>query len=128
MSFYSFFIHLTPTPLLFALFPIHLFLSFSPKFIFCYSRFLSLKSYFTFIFTRSPFTFFALLDIDECVSQPCQNNATCIDGINSYTCDCKPGYTGTLCEPGNHLTHSLKLDNVSERAVSRKSKVEKKSF
>jgi len=38
------------------------------------------------------------IDIDECASEPCQNDATCLDGINSFTCDCLPGFTGRLCE------------------------------
>ena len=38
------------------------------------------------------------LDIDECLSNPCYNNATCNDGIDSYTCSCNTGYTGSLCE------------------------------
>ena len=29
---------------------------------------------------------------------PCRNGATCIDGVNSYTCNCSPGYEGTDCE------------------------------
>ncbi|KAI8512856.1 calcium ion binding [Branchiostoma belcheri] len=35
---------------------------------------------------------------DECSSAPCQNNATCQDQANGFTCQCVPGYTGTLCE------------------------------
>ena len=27
----------------------------------------------------------------------CQNGAKCIDGINSYTCECPPTYTGEYC-------------------------------
>ena len=42
-------------------------------------------------------------DIDECASSPCQNGGTCIDGINSYTCNCVPGHTGDNCEIGNIL-------------------------
>lgn len=41
------------------------------------------------------------VDIDECVSSPCQNNGTCHDGINGYTCECFPGYTGVFCEIGS---------------------------
>ena len=30
---------------------------------------------------------------------PCQNNGTCIDGINDYTCDCTDtGFEGDHCE------------------------------
>ncbi|XP_078661238.1 uncharacterized protein LOC144905439 [Branchiostoma floridae x Branchiostoma belcheri] len=39
-------------------------------------------------------------DIDECASDPCQYNGTCVDGVNSYTCQCVPGFTGDNCENG----------------------------
>lgn len=38
------------------------------------------------------------VDIDECDSEPCQNNATCSDLIKDYNCTCAPGYTGKNCE------------------------------
>lgn len=37
-------------------------------------------------------------NIDECESNPCQFNGTCIDGINGYNCSCIPGITGDNCE------------------------------
>ncbi|XP_052803933.1 adhesion G protein-coupled receptor E2-like isoform X2 [Mya arenaria] len=37
-------------------------------------------------------------DIDECSSAPCQNEATCVDNVNKYTCTCKAGYHGVNCE------------------------------
>jgi hypothetical protein len=37
-------------------------------------------------------------DIDECVSSPCQNGGTCMDGVNGYTCTCVADYHGTHCE------------------------------
>ena len=39
-------------------------------------------------------------DIDECASNPCVNDATCVDNVNGYTCNCAVGYTGTHCEQG----------------------------
>eukprot|EP00064_Thunnus_orientalis_P000667 superscaffoldBa00000036_g668 len=36
-------------------------------------------------------------EIDECLSQPCKNNATCTDLLNSYKCLCSPGWTGVDC-------------------------------
>ena len=44
---------------------------------------------------------FIFVDIDDCESNPCQNGATCVDGIDSYTCTCVPGFTGHDCETGN---------------------------
>ena len=45
------------------------------------------------------FLFFILLsDIDECDSNPCQNDGQCVDGVNSYTCECSSGYSGINCE------------------------------
>ena len=44
-------------------------------------------------------------EIDECRSFPCQNGATCVDGMNSYQCMCASGWTGLRC-----------TDNVDECA------------
>ena len=40
-------------------------------------------------------------DINECYTNPCQNGGTCKDAVNSYTCQCKPGYQGYNCETGD---------------------------
>lgn len=37
-------------------------------------------------------------DFDECESNPCQNNGTCVDSQNEFYCTCLPGYSGTFCE------------------------------
>ena len=42
-------------------------------------------------------------DIDDCVGQPCQNGASCVDGIAGYSCKCRPGYSGTHCEQGVYM-------------------------
>ena len=46
------------------------------------------------------FIHFLSPDIDECVSEPCQNGGTCTDGINSYSCTCLPGWAGPTCHIG----------------------------
>ncbi|MFE8596283.1 LamG-like jellyroll fold domain-containing protein [Archangium violaceum] len=35
---------------------------------------------------------------NDCSPNPCQNGGTCVDGVNSYTCQCPSGWTGTNCE------------------------------
>ncbi|KAL6069282.1 hypothetical protein STEG23_019741, partial [Scotinomys teguina] len=37
-------------------------------------------------------------NINECVSNPCLNGGTCIDGINGFTCDCTNSWTGYYCQ------------------------------
>ena len=52
----------------------------------------------------SPSTIFPLIsDIDECESGPCQNNGTCTDGTNLFSCQCMPGWNGTKCETSKHI-------------------------
>lgn len=34
------------------------------------------------------------VNINDCPGNICQNGAICIDGINTYTCQCPPTYTG----------------------------------
>ncbi|KAI8429485.1 hypothetical protein MSG28_000120 [Choristoneura fumiferana] len=38
------------------------------------------------------------IDIDDCPGNLCQNGATCIDELNTYSCECPPTFTGSLCE------------------------------
>jgi len=33
-------------------------------------------------------------NIDECLNHKCENGATCVDLVEAYQCQCKPGYTG----------------------------------
>ena len=44
-----------------------------------------------------------ILDIDDCAPNPCENGATCEDGINQATCQCVDGWTGNTCETGKGL-------------------------
>ena len=39
-------------------------------------------------------------DIDDCSSSSCLNGATCVDGVNSFKCQCVKGYDGDRCENG----------------------------
>lgn len=57
------------------------------------------------------------IDIDECASEPCQNNATCTQFLNGYNCTCVDGYTGDNCEtgklyPNNGILNALILQKM----------------
>ncbi|CAG2257520.1 unnamed protein product [Mytilus edulis] len=36
-------------------------------------------------------------EINECLSNPCQNGATCTDEVNGYSCGCTSGFSGVTC-------------------------------
>jgi hypothetical protein len=57
------------------------------------------------------------MNIDDCANNPCKNSATCVDGINDFTCICETGWRGKHCEilisPCDEITcarNSLCLD------------------
>uniref|UniRef100_A0A672J0C2 Delta-like protein n=1 Tax=Salarias fasciatus TaxID=181472 RepID=A0A672J0C2_SALFA len=37
-------------------------------------------------------------NINDCVSTPCKNGGTCIDGVNSFQCFCPDGWEGRVCD------------------------------
>jgi hypothetical protein len=53
---------------------------------------------------------FFVSDIDECMSDPCQNNGTCTDQINAYKCQCVLGFNGTNCE--NSMFYQLYINVI----------------
>lgn len=50
------------------------------------------------------------VNIDDCEDNDCENNSTCVDGINNYTCLCPPEYTGRKCsnvQPSVHVSECI---------------------
>ncbi|KAL7888223.1 hypothetical protein AOLI_G00031970 [Acnodon oligacanthus] len=37
-------------------------------------------------------------NVNDCVSSPCRNGGTCIDGLNTFLCFCPDGWEGDLCD------------------------------
>ncbi|KAL3873053.1 hypothetical protein ACJMK2_036214 [Sinanodonta woodiana] len=50
------------------------------------------------ILKRSVVIYLLILDINECVSEPCLYGGTCIDRVNGYQCVCPAGRQGTHCQ------------------------------
>lgn len=44
--------------------------------------------------------FWLFSEIDNCKNSTCKNGASCLDGIESYTCVCADGWDGKFCEQG----------------------------
>ena len=42
------------------------------------------------------------VDKDDCGSNPCRNNGTCVDGVADFTCQCHGGWKGRTCLSENH--------------------------
>ena len=60
------------------------------------------KSYFL-LPIPSPFP-----EIDECLSAPCDSNATCTNTAGSYICECNTGFTGSGGSCSSRLGHTLR--------------------
>ena len=43
-------------------------------------------------------------DINECDTNPCGENAQCINLDGSYNCECNPGFTGDSFTGNNNCT------------------------
>ncbi|XP_035248962.1 coagulation factor VII isoform X1 [Anguilla anguilla] len=48
---------------------------------------------------------------DACKSSPCQNGATCLDHVNSYTCICPSGFEGKDCGTADQSSLSCLYNN-----------------
>ena len=53
---------------------------------------------------RLIFIYCLLTDINDCVNHTCRNGGSCVDGVNSYTCNCLAGFTGDHCDTGKSLS------------------------
>ena len=57
-----------------------------------------------------------VIDINECDSDPCQNNGKCKNTLGSYYCVCPHGFLGTNCGSGNStIVHAMYAYHVFER-------------
>ena len=52
-----------------------------------------------------------LCNVTNCDSNPCKNGATCLDHNSNFSCLCKPGLTGRLCELHQNRCESTPCQN-----------------
>ena len=48
-----------------------------------------------------------MINVDDCINHKCQFG-TCVDGIGSYTCKCKEGFSGSFCDVMTPIALALK--------------------
>ncbi len=59
---------------------------------------------------------FFFQDINDCTNNPCVNGGQCLDGVNSFLCDCSgTGFTGATCQISKHLFPSMSEQNTQVR-------------
>nr|XP_054769902.1 fibropellin-1-like [Lytechinus pictus] len=48
--------------------------------------------------TSGGYTYRVWAETYDCIPDPCQNGATCVDLMNDFECICPSGYTGKICD------------------------------
>ncbi|KAL7990822.1 hypothetical protein Chor_014252 [Crotalus horridus] len=62
-------------------------------------------------------------NVDECASSPCHNKASCISGINSFSCWCPPGFKGATCEIEESPCETKECQNGGECQITNRTAV-----
>lgn len=63
---------------------------------------------------------FFTLDIDECMSNPCQHDGSCTDHVNAYSCTCLSGFTGDKCQIGMLILNIIWFGIAGQITMKRK--------
>ena len=54
-------------------------------------------------------------NVDECLSSPCKNNATCTDSVNAFYCNCSAGlYNSILYHISLFSAFSINLETYGQ--------------
>lgn len=55
---------------------------------------------------------------DDCASFPCKNDGYCIDGDDSFSCDCRIGWRGDLCDQPSYISYAVILGSRAFAAAA----------
>lgn len=56
------------------------------------------------------------IELDECDSDPCENDGKCVDTLNHYDCICAEGYIGVNCDTEGGIC-TLELCGTNQRRL-----------
>ena len=62
---------------------------------------------------------FLISDVNECLSGPCQNGGTCINGLSFFFCFCPSDYSGVTCGRRKLLSCYQRVMLILERRYCR---------
>jgi len=54
-------------------------------------------------FSRFVIKILSFVELNECASNPCKHNSTCLDLVAAFECTCIDGYTGLTCSTGQYI-------------------------
>ena len=62
-----------------------------------------------------------ITDVDDCDPNPCLNHGKCVDGVDSYECECPKGFARMNCDESKECggPSFFKLFSFKYYAISR---------
>ena len=70
---------------------------------------------------------FLLADIDDCLSNPCQNGGQCTDLVNGFACICISGFSGEICQFRKYnFVHIKKQNKTKQKHLKKRDKTKTK--
>lgn len=53
---------------------------------------------------------FSCVEVDDCLSAPCNNGGSCVNLVGEYTCTCPSGFMGSECDYATHVDSAKIVD------------------
>ena len=56
--------------------------------------------------------------MDECLNNPCKNEGACVNTIGGFSCKCRQGYKGALCDEGTFVVKTAPWTFVDKYVIN----------